>query len=277
MFALHRSLHRDISEGEPLPDVWNSFVGAGIRFHRGEYSLIAGPPGGLKSVLAMQYAIDSKVPTMYVSADMTEYLFQKRSLSLLTGMTLDTIGFLMKDPAERAKFASVLATQAPNLFLAPEAGPTPERLGLLGKAYEEVAGVPAQLIVVDNLVNVWAGGDSEWAGLKNTSQYLHYWALETGSAVLGLAHVKLSGAKSLEYPASQADVKGQISDLPATILTTAKPVAGLRVAAVKNRQGPSDPTGASFVELDFDGARGRLSDPRPKTWGPNGSWYERED
>jgi hypothetical protein len=74
-------------------------------------------------------------------------------------------------------------------------------------------------------------------------------------------------------------VKGQISELPALVGTVcAVPKERkIRIASVKNRHGEADPTGRTYMELEFNGPSGQISDPKvsyQSSWtGPN--YYER--
>ncbi len=66
MYSLFRSLDTGAEAGTPLPTVWKTLETAGIRQYRGDVSMVAGPPGSGKSVLALQTAIESGVPTLYL-------------------------------------------------------------------------------------------------------------------------------------------------------------------------------------------------------------------
>jgi replicative DNA helicase len=73
--------------GEPLPSVFRTFDNNKIIFRRAEVSMIAGTPGAGKSTLALSIALQTKVPTLYVSADTNAHTMAMRLLSMITGKT----------------------------------------------------------------------------------------------------------------------------------------------------------------------------------------------
>jgi hypothetical protein len=265
MIPAFRTLDKGSRAGVALPSVWRTLERRDVRFYRGELSMIAGPPGGGKSTMALQYAVQSKAPGLYVSCDMGEHMSSKKIGSILTGQPEVEVEKMSKEDLR-----GHIRAGAPHLWLAHEQRPSPEDLAELVHAYIEVQGTPPHQMVVDNVVNVASSGTESWNKLAATSEVLHWLAGRYEIGVLALAHVKL-GAGSRPYPASMDQIKGQISDLPAVIITgAADPSRGkFRGCAVKNRHGLPDPTGQDYWELDFDAPTGRLSD---KQWAPSRAW-----
>ena len=107
------------------------------------------------------------------------------------------------------------------------------------KAYIELYGVAPELIVIDNLMNVAAETDNEWAGLRAIMMELHDLARKTEACVLVLHHV----SEGSEYgtginPPPRRAIHGKVSQLCSLILTLGyNPMQQLlNVGVVKDRK-----------------------------------------
>lgn len=285
MIPAFRSLDRDTGAGEPLPAVFTTLEKKDFRLYRGELSLLAGPPGGGKSTWALQYAVQAKVPSLYVSCDMGGHMTAVKLYSIITGQTNKDVELALRDPLQRDGIRHGIAQATRHLFISHASRPTPEAIAGHEMAFEEIWGEPPALLVLDNAMNVATTGDDEISGLRELSQVMHWLAQEKEIATLVLHHVNLSGGRDvLTKPAPLNAIKGQISELPAVIGTVAADAqeGKFRLASVKNRHGEADPMAKQCMELDFHGPSGRISDPSTSvsyqtSWsGPN-SYYERGD
>jgi len=283
MYKLFRSLEGDSADGSALPSVWPTFDRAGIRFYPGDLVQWVGPPGAGKSTAALNYALAAKVPTLYISMDMGPRLVANRVCAILTGDTTEKVSADILTEAGADRYSSVLQG-VDHLYVDYPSRPTPEEIAKLQMAFQEIHGIPSQLMVVDNLMNMNSGQENEWAGFRDLSQAFHYIATELGIVVLLLHHINLGGL-DLSYPAPLTSIKGQVSELPATILSFAKREGSLLYCAIKNRHGKSDPSGRSFQSLNYDEARQIISEPipeapkRPRTWTvapPREDWLSRQ-
>jgi hypothetical protein len=279
-----RSLDRDTGAGEPLPPVFKAFDKHDVRLYLGELALWAGPPGGGKSTLALQYSVSAQVPTLYVSCDMGGHMTAVKLYSILTGKTNKQVEQDLRDPAQRDRIRDGIAQGTQHLFISHASRPTPEAIAGYEMAFEEIWGHPPSLLVLDNAMNVVHDRRTEEiGGLRELSQVMHWLAQTKEMSALMLHHVNLSGGGNiLTQPAPMSALKGQISELPALIGTVcARPQEGkLLYASVKNRHGEADPTAKRYLELDFHGPSGRITDPATVTYessytGP--SYYERGD
>lgn len=264
MFSAFRSLDGGTDSGEPLPDVWHTLANAGIRFHASDVTMIAGPPGCGKSMLALQNAIKSGVPTLYLMMDMGRYLTAVRLASMISGEPITKLKEVMLKPEERDKYRDLIARKCGNLYIAYASRPTPDQVMELEQAFEEVWGIPPKGFYVDNMMNLYSGSENEWTGLRELSHVFHFFAQDLGSAVFMLHHVNLGGY-NINYPAPLWAIKGQITELPGVILTVAKADGQMRICPVKNRHGQSDYSGGKWVALDFQEECGRITDPIPAT------------
>ena len=226
--------------------------------------MCAGPGTG-KSAFVLAYALKSKVPTMYFSADSDAFTQLSRSLSILTGWSLERSTRAVREQNIEEGVAKEL-DQIPirfNFKASPSLDLIESSLMSYCALYEDY---PA-LIVVDNITNVRTdGGDSDdpFSGLEALMDYLHEMARETGSCVVGLHHVT-GQHNNGNSPIPLGGIKGQIGRVPEMILTLHRVSDGfgpdsLNVSTVKNRGGKSDPSGKDFASLEFVGETMQIKD-----------------
>lgn len=274
MLSLHRSLDGDLSAGEALPAVYQALEDHDIRFHRSTVAMTAGRPGGGKSIFALDHAIKARVPTLYISCDMSRFQLAARAAAALTGDSIAHVKEALSSDG-REKYRAALKG-ADHLFLALEKRPDMAALEDVLNAFHERWGIPPYLVVVDNLINLYSDAGDEWAGLREMSHVMDYFAHELGACVHVLHHINLSD--SLDRPGGMNAVKGKVVELPSLILSVAKTDEEFRFAAVKNREGREDPMAQSYGRLRLDPQTLTLSDLTPQ-WpygpapnAPTGNW-----
>jgi hypothetical protein len=220
--------------------------------------MVAAAPNAGKSMFALVYAIRAKVPTLFFSADTDTATVMIRVASALSGhgqVSVETN--LQKNPRHYDSFLKDM-THIQWVF---DSSPSLDDIELEIKAYVEVFGVAPELIVIDNLMNVVAEHENEWAGLRQIMMELHDMARKTEACVMVLHHVSEQG----EYgdtttPPARRAIHGKVSQLPSLILTLGySPTEGtLRVAPVKNRFGPMYANADQHVALFVDYATCRI-------------------
>lgn len=257
MLSLHRSLDGDLSAGEALPTVYTSLEDHDIRFYRSTVAMTAGRPGGGKSIFALDHAIKARVPTLYISCDMSRFQLACRAAAALTGDPIAQVKESLNGIG-RDRYRAALKG-ADHLFLALEKRPDAEALEDVLEGFQERWGIPPHLIVIDNLMNLLSGAESEWAGLREMSHVADYFAHELGACVHLLHHINLSD--SLDRPGSMNAVKGKVVELPSLIISVSKTEKEFRFTAVKNREGREDPMADRYGTLNLDPATLTLSDP----------------
>lgn len=264
MYTALQSLYIRGSAGDPLPKVWDSLEQKGTQLRRGQLCLICAGPGTGKSAFVLAYALKSKVPTLYFSADSDAFTQLSRSVSILSGWSLERSTRAVRS-AEIGEIADEL-DDLPirfNFKASPTLDVIEESLEAYNALYEDY---PA-LIVVDNITNVitdGGDGDDPFSGLEGLMDYLHNMARETGSCVVGLHHVT-GPHNDGNKPIPLSGIKGQIGRVPELILTLHRVSDGftadsLNISTVKNRAGRSDPSGNDFASLEFIGETMRISD-----------------
>ena len=211
--------------------------------------MVAAAPNAGKSMFAFIYAIKAARPTLFFSADTDTSTVMMRAASHLSGHAQITVeANLNTDPKYYDKYLDSM-DKIQWVF---DSSPSLDDIEDEVKAYIELYGIPPELIVIDNLMNVAAETDNEWAGLREIMINLHDLARKTEACVLVLHHTSEQGEYgSLTMPPPRRSIHGKVSQLPSLILTLGYDPTDsiLRVAAVKNRFGPHAADGSSWSSL----------------------------
>lgn len=260
MLNLTRAWSGVETKATPLPDVWETLKKNQIRFRRGQLCMVAAAPNAGKSMFSLVYAIQAQVPTLFFSADTDVTTVMIRAAAHTSGHSQLTVETNLDS---NSKYYDKYFDKIGHIQWVFDSSPSLDDIELEVKAYQELYGLPPELIVIDNLMNVAAETDNEWAGLRAIMMELHDLARNTESCVLVLHHV----SEATEYgdgtmPPARRAIHGKVSQLPSLILTLGYDVLGkqLRVAAVKNRFGPNSADGKVNVPLSANYAACQILD-----------------
>ena len=260
MLNLNRAWRGSNTNATPLPDVWKDLAKKQIKFRRGQVCMVAAAPNAGKSMFALIYAIKAKVPTLFFSADTDTATVMMRAASHLSGHSQLTVEANLN--GSRHYYDKHLGSMESIQFVF-DSSPSLDDIELEVKAYVELFGIPPELIVIDNLMNVVAESDNEWAGLRAIMVEFHDMARKTEACVMVLHHVSEQSeyGKTSDPPARRA-IHGKVSQLPALILTLGfDPLNNiLKVAAVKNRFGPHTADGSDHTGLFVNYGLCQISD-----------------
>ena len=259
MLKLGRAWSGVTTKATPLPVVWKDLERNGIKFRRGQVCMIAAAPNAGKSMLALVYAIKAKIPTLFFSADTDTTTVMMRSAAALSGHSQLTVeNNLNADPSYYKKHLEDMG----HIQWVFESSPSLDDIELEIKAYVELYGKAPELIIIDNLMNVAAESDNEWAGLRAIMVELHDMARKTEACVMVLHHVsEASEYGSPTMPSPRRAIHGKVSQLPAIILTLGyDPQGMLRVAAVKNRFGQHTADASVWATLFVNFAACQIGD-----------------
>ena len=249
MLKIDRAWRGSTTNATPLPDVWKDLATKQIKFRRGQVCMIAAAPNAGKSMFALIYAVKAKVPTLFFSADTDIATVMMRAASHLSGHSQLLVESNLN--SNRHYYNKHLENMS-NIQFVFDSSPSLDDIELEIKAYVELFGIPPELIVVDNLMNVAAETDNEWAGLRAIMVEFHDMARKTEACVMVLHHVsEQSEYGKTNFPPHRRAIHGKVSQLPALILTLGfDPLdATLKVAPVKNRFGPHSADGSDFATL----------------------------
>lgn len=259
MLKLGRAWSGVTTKATPLPVVWKDLERNGIKFRRGQVCMIAAAPNAGKSMLALVYAIKAKIPTLFFSADTDTTTVMMRSAAALSGHSQLTVeNNLNANPSYYKEHLEDMG----HIQWVFESSPSLDDIELEIKAYVELYGKAPELIIIDNLMNVAAESDNEWAGLRAIMVELHDMARKTEACVMVLHHVsEASEYGSPTMPSPRRAIHGKVSQLPAIILTLGyDPQGMLRVAAVKNRFGQHTADASIWATLFVNFAACQIGD-----------------
>ncbi len=253
MKTLHRTMARGVSAGEALPTPYDVFDAEQISFRRGSVSMIAGPPGSMKTVTALNIVrrMGPDVPTIYHSSDSDDFTVTSRVLAMELGIrTAEAEELVMI--RDRSAYEALKAYQHVRWSFI--SGPNFEHMQREAEAYRTLKGTYPHHTVVDILMNIDEPGAAEqnyWgimAGLNDMAR-------EQETAVTVIHHTSES-AKAGSPPPRSA-IMGKANQLPTTILTLwgDSQKGELSVAKVKNRFGPQDAEAKRYFKMKVDASK----------------------
>lgn len=257
MLTLAQAARKKEQAGLRLPNVWHGFDRSDIFLRRGQLHLLVAAPGVGKSVLSQVFALRSGTKCLYLSLDTDAFTTSIRAVMSLTNIT--------QDRAEAGVHGSEgwaveTLEGIKNLKYSFPSSPTVEEIFYHIHAYAEAMGDWPELIVIDNLANVAFEGE-EWGEMRTIMADLQTMAIRTRSAVLVLHHAVGAFEDGLTT-IPQSGVAGKLAKFPSMVLTMCRDGDYLVTSVVKNRFGPSDPSGQEIaVKLRVDMSRMQINDP----------------
>lgn len=214
--------------------------------------MIAGRSGTQKSGLALFWVAQMNLPTLYFSADMSPFTASSRLASMATGETTEQVeAGMRRNRISRRRYLDALSdSRIAFSFGAPI---TWQSIDEELQAYVEVWDAYPQVIVFDNLMDFDAA-ESDYVAQMAVMSGATELARATGATVIILHHAsdKSWEAKTDPWsPPSRDQVKGGLSEKPELSLSVAlDPHTGeYKIAVIKQRMGPSDPTARSHAVL----------------------------
>lgn len=259
--ALHSEAGRELPRVPALARLYEH----GCRPRYGEAVMIAGRPGAQKSGFALFWVASMGLPALYFSADMSPFQASVRLAAMATGDTVDHISESMQDPSARARYAAAVE-QYPITFCFDKPitwRSVDEEL----EAYVELWNTFPEVLVFDNLMD-FDGATTEYQEQMAVMSGISDLAREIGATPVILHHAtdKSAAAKMSPWqPAPRDEIKGGLAEKPELTLSVAiDPTdSTFRVAVVKQRMGPSDPSAQSYAVLFADPARNRFDSESP--------------
>ncbi len=260
MLSLQRAWGTVLTKATPLPDVWKALADKQIKFRRGQVCMVAAAPNAGKSMFALIYAVRAGAPTLFFSADTDTTTVMMRAAAHSSGHNQVTVE---QNLSTNSHYYDKHFDRLGHIKWVFDSSPSLDDIELEIKAYVELYGIAPELIIIDNLMNVAAETDNEWAGLRAIMMELHDMARKTEACVLVLHHVsEQSEYGSPTRPPARRAIHGKVSQLPALILTLGyDPIDGaLNVAAVKNRFGPHTADASDYATLAVNYGSCQISD-----------------
>jgi hypothetical protein len=247
MKSLSRSVGRGLSSGEPLPAPWPVFQQKKIAFRRSSLHLIAGPPGSMKTMFALNIVdrMGPDVPTLYHSSDSDDFTVATRVHSMKSGVSgAESEALVATDPDSVSKVLRSFDHVRWSFSPAPDL----DHMQREADAFREIRGTYPHHTIIDILMDV----DYEGAGEQN------YWSLMADLKVMAreqqtaitLLHHTSESAKA-GSPPPRAAIMGKATQLPILVLTLWGDghAGSLDVAVAKNRFGPGDAMAKKFFRM----------------------------
>lgn len=266
MLTASRSLARNIEAGRPLPYVEgfrDLYKSLGFAPRHGQVMMIAGRSGTQKSGLALWWAAEMAkqggLSVLYFSADMSAFTASARLASMETGDTTEEVEEGMRAGRKDYYLGALRGLDMTFSFGSPI---TQRAIDEELEAFVALRNEYPAIIVLDNLMD-FDGAESDYAEQMYVMSYVTELSRATGSTVIILHHAsdKSWDAKSDPWmPPSRDQIKGGLSEKPELSLSVALDPNNneYRIAIIKQRMGPSDPTAKRFALLQADPGRTRF-------------------
>ncbi|MFE7124016.1 AAA family ATPase [Streptomyces sp. NPDC057617] len=281
MLTPARSLTLHSESGKELPRVeaFDALYNLGCRPRHGEVVMIAGRSGTQKSGLALFWVASMNLPTLYFSADMSAFTASSRLASLATGDTTEMVEAGMAEGG-RYRETYLNALSGSRITFSFGSPITWRAVDEELEAYVELWNAYPAVLVFDNLMD-FEGAESDYNEQMAVMSGLAELARATESTVIVLHHAsdKSWEAKSDPWtPPSRDQVKGGLSEKPELSLSVALDPTSLefKIAVIKQRMGPSDPTARRYATLRCHPETTRFSklephlpsQPAARAWSP---------
>lgn len=254
MLTASRSLAMNAESGREMPRVpaLQALYERGTKFRHGQVVMIAGRSGSQKSGFALYLVAQMNLPSLYFSAGMSAFTASSRLASMVTGDPTEVVEKGMAMGGQyRQKYLDALA--GCNIQFSFDSPITWQAVDEELEAYVELHNRYPEVIVFDNLMD-FDGAESDYTEQMRVMSLTTELARNTGATVIVLHHAsdKAWEAKTDPWnPPSRDQVKGGLSEKPELILSVALDPNTMeyRVATIKQRMGPSDPTARKYAVL----------------------------
>lgn len=249
-----RALSLNADSGRKLPrvDALEHLYAGGFDPRHGQVIMVAGRSGSQKSGFALWWVDQMNLDTLYFSADMSAFTASSRIASTRTGLNMEQIEEVLLEGGETREYV-MDELAASNITFSFGSPITWEQVDEEFDAYVELHNKYPEVVVFDNLMD-FDGAQSDYTAQMDVMQGATELARDTGATVIIMHHAsdKSWDAKQDPFnPPSRDQIKGGLSEKPELSLTVALDPNDLsfRIAVVKQRMGPQDPTARRFTTI----------------------------
>lgn len=242
-----------------------------LKLHTKELAIIAGAPGAGKSVYALNVAMATNLPVLYMAMDSAPSV-TARSIALALNAEIAWVYEAMRNPDSITQLQTDLKDTNRNLFISTGA----ETVGGITDrvvALTEVLGSAPKLVILDNLIDLTVEGhvhtdNGFYAAALNPLKQM---AIEHDTCVMALHHVTRRGGDTGQNPHGLGTRPLRMTDLLYSGERESEHVVGVYhdaakekmfIQILKQRDGNADPEGGLRVPLTWQASKGRLD----KTW-----------
>lgn len=241
MQTLIRAMLAKQDEGLALPSPFTQFPSYGIRFRRGQVSLIAAASNGGKSALATHIAVHSrpKIPTLYFSADSDKITLGTRVAASILNKPVDVVEGRLRAGDQEVWDAVEEATD--HIWFSWDAAPSLKDIEEEMLAFAYTTGTWPHLLVIDNLINIDPEGESGHVQKDGVLHWLQQLSNLSNAHTMVLHHVTGVYEDGVN-PIPKSGLLDKVAKRPRLVLTLyriSENLMGVRV--VKNSSGKADP------------------------------------
>lgn len=262
MKTLARSVAAPGAVGTPIALPWRS-LNEFINLRTKELVVVAGAPGGGKSTLAANLAINFQVPVLYCAQDSPASIVS-RMTGLTLGMDVNRVQNDLADERGRDRIIEQMRDKHPTLVVNRGSIELSRLKDMLG-ALAEWIGTAPPVVVIDNLIDLIVPGHThhETTFYSAALPELKRIALDYDCCVIALHHVTRGGGS--EHGQGQSPLA--LTDLLYGGEREARHVWGVyndghdrvKVQILKQRDGPADPGGGMEIGLRWFPRLGKLT------------------
>lgn len=258
MLTLNQGRRKNVAAGEPIHCPIGGLNSNEVFIRRGQLTLVSAASGVGKSAVVqaiIQRGDDNggRNSALYFSADTDETTMWIRSACIATGWDSSGIEQMIRSENTAGLDAEVAKATSHMAFVY-NTSPTDADVHREVEAYSVKHGVYPEIIVIDNLMNLYAGDGDEFAALQGNCDFLHELARETKAAVIALHHVTGDYSNG-DKPVPRSGLRGKIDKTPEVVLTLYRLNHRLFICPVKNRNGRADPRAEWQMPVLVDLAR----------------------
>lgn len=262
MLQLGQAKKAHAAAGRPIYSPFHVMNDNRTFVRQGQLAMIAAAPGTGKSYLSqalLQRGDDEgrKNSVFYMSSDTDPVTMWTRAACIVTGYESHEIERMVEEGNDMGLIAEVRKA-AGHMEFSFNTSPTDEDVMREVEAYSVKWGAYPEVIVQDNLSNLYAGDGSEFEALQGNCDFLHTLARQTNAAIITLHHVTgdyEDGDKAIPL----GGLRGKLSKTPETILTLFRRGKQTMVCPVKNRNGTASAQAQIQLPIVVDLGRGQFS------------------
>lgn len=240
MLQLGQAKKAHAAGGRPIYSPFSVLNDNRTFIRQGQLTMVAAAPGTGKSALVqawLQRGDDEgrKNSVFYMSSDTDPVTMWTRAACIVTGYESHEVERMVSEGNDMGLVAEVRKA-AGHMEFSFNTSPTDDDIMREIEAYAVKWGAYPEVIVQDNLSNLYAGDGGEFEAMQGNCDFLHGLARQTNAAVVTLHHVTgdyEDGDKAIPL----GGLRGKLSKTPETIFTLFRRGQQLMTCPVKMRNG----------------------------------------
>ncbi len=267
MRTLNRAVATLGGSGAKLTLPWHA-LNQLVTLRTNELVILAGAPGGGKSMVAVNMAMEMQYPILYFAQDSPNSILARMG-AIATGRKTSEVASAFEDPEVRGRLAHRLEGHQNPMLIFNRGAVTIDQLEQKVHAMREWAGMYPPLVFIDNLIDMIVPGvtHTETTFYATILPQLKQMCNENDMTIIGLHHVTRGGGSETSHGTGTRPIK--MNDLLFAGEREARHVWGvfhpaadehqLQLQILKQQDGPADPDGGLRVGLRWFPEHGRIT------------------